>query len=475
MGEHGGDVPGVANWRRIHAAWSRLISGWGRDLRRCCGPAASMRLDHRRSGVAHTRPHPAGCPGTGPAVAVSIHVRPVRAAEALQRRRHPAVSVLAANRHPVGGVLPPTFNAGWERPVLQDAPLAFACASDASLDAGRAAQSPFALRAHGRRSPPSPGSLCEPTSPRGERWRSRGNASPSGRGRLVPAPARGDGPGEGERRRVSAARKASARSVVRTPPLRHRHSWRAPTVDALRPHPARFASRPLPGGEVAELSCPPRRTAMTTATSAQPRTVRAPRGPQKTCRTWQAEAAMRMLMNNLDPEVAERPERSGRVRRPRTGGAVLGGVRRDRRLPEEARPRRDAARAVRQAGRRGDAPRPMRRGSSSPTRNLVPHWATQEHFDELARKGLIMYGQMTAGSWIYIGTQGILQGTYETFAECARQHFGGSLRGRLCVTAGCGGMGGAQPLADHDERGRLPHGRDVPRASGEARPRPLSR
>src|SRR5205085_4907299 len=76
-----------------------------------------------------------------------------------------------------------------------------------------------------------------------------------------------------------------------------------------------------------------------------------------------------------------------------------------------------------------------------------PHWATQEHFDDLARRGLIMYGQMTAGSWIYIGTQGILQGTYETFAECARQHFGGSLEGRLCVTAGCGGMGGAQPLA----------------------------
>jgi urocanate hydratase len=89
-----------------------------------------------------------------------------------------------------------------------------------------------------------------------------------------------------------------------------------------------------------------------------------------------------------------------------------------------------------------DAPRVLLANS-----NLVPHWATQAHFDQLARKGLIMYGQMTAGSWIYIGTQGILQGTYETFAECARQHFGGTLEHRLCVTAGCGGMGGAQPLS----------------------------
>jgi urocanate hydratase len=176
------------------------------------------------------------------------------------------------------------------------------------------------------------------------------------------------------------------------------------------------------------------------------REVRAPRGGQRTCKTWQAEAAMRMLMNNLDPDVAERPAElvvyGGRGQAARSWEAFDAIVATLRRLEPDETLLVQSGKPVGVVKTTTDAPRVLIANS-----NLVPHWATQEHFDELARKGLIMYGQMTAGSWIYIGTQGILQGTYETFAECARQHFGGTLKGRLCVTAGCGGMGGAQPLA----------------------------
>jgi urocanate hydratase len=185
---------------------------------------------------------------------------------------------------------------------------------------------------------------------------------------------------------------------------------------------------------------------MTTATTAPHRLIRAPRGPHKTCSTWAAEAAMRMLMNNLDPEVAERPEdlvvyggRGQAARNWESFDAIIASL--ERLAPDET--------LLVQSGKpvgivrtHADAPRVLIANS-----NLVPHWATQEHFDDLAARGLMMFGQMTAGSWIYIGTQGILQGTYETFAECARQHFGGTLKHRLNVTAGCGGMGGAQPLA----------------------------
>ncbi len=190
---------------------------------------------------------------------------------------------------------------------------------------------------------------------------------------------------------------------------------------------------------------------MTSATPAQPtsaaaRTVRAPRGPEKTCRTWAAEAAMRMLMNNLDPEVAERPEDlvvyGGRGQAARSWPAFDAIVAALRTLAPDETLLVQSGKPVGIVRTTPDAPRVIIANS-----NLVPHWATQEHFDALAAKGLIMFGQMTAGSWIYIGTQGILQGTYETFAECGRQHFGGTLRGRLAVTAGCGGMGGAQPLA----------------------------
>jgi urocanate hydratase len=185
------------------------------------------------------------------------------------------------------------------------------------------------------------------------------------------------------------------------------------------------------------------RTAMTTIA---PRVVRAPRGNQRTCKTWAAEAAMRMLMNNLDPEVAERPQDlvvyGGRGQAARNWECFDAIIESLKKLEVDETLLVQSGKPVGIVRTHADAPRVMIANS-----NLVPHWATQEHFDDLCARGLMMYGQMTAGSWIYIGTQGILQGTYETFAECARQHFGGTLKGTLNVTAGCGGMGGAQPLA----------------------------
>jgi len=182
--------------------------------------------------------------------------------------------------------------------------------------------------------------------------------------------------------------------------------------------------------------------AMTTSS----RVIHAPRGSQRTCKSWQAEAAMRMLMNNLDPEVAEAPDRlvvyGGRGQAARSWEAYDAIIESLKALEPDETLLVQSGKPIGIARTHEDAPRVLIANS-----NLVPHWATQEHFDELCAKGLMMYGQMTAGSWIYIGTQGIVQGTYETFAECARQHFGGTLKGRLCVTAGCGGMGGAQPLA----------------------------
>ena len=181
-------------------------------------------------------------------------------------------------------------------------------------------------------------------------------------------------------------------------------------------------------------------------TAAEKRVITAPRGAEKTCRTWAAEGAMRMLMNNLDPEVAEHPEKlvvyGGRGQAARSWAAFDAIVAALQRLDVDETLLVQSGKPVGVIRTHEDAPRVIIANS-----NLVPHWATQEHFDDLAAKGLIMYGQMTAGSWIYIGTQGILQGTYETFAECGRQHFGGSLAGTLSVTGGCGGMGGAQPLA----------------------------
>ena len=188
------------------------------------------------------------------------------------------------------------------------------------------------------------------------------------------------------------------------------------------------------------------RPRMTTATLAGPRTVRAPRGTELSCRGWQQEAALRMLMNNLDPDVAERPEDLvvyGGTGRAARSWEAFDAIVRDAAL---AGRRRDPARAIRQAGRR--VPHARRRAARA-DRQLQPGAALGRlgDFRELERHGLTMYGQMTAGSWIYIGTQGILQGTYETFGAVARQHFGGSLRGRWTLTGGMGGMGGAQPLA----------------------------
>ncbi len=181
-------------------------------------------------------------------------------------------------------------------------------------------------------------------------------------------------------------------------------------------------------------------------TMTQNRTIKAPRGNTLVCKTWQAEAAMRMLMNNLDPEVAEAPDKlvvyGGRGQAARSWAAFDAIIQSLKDLEPDETLLVQSGKPIGVVRTHENAPRVLIANS-----NLVPHWATQEHFDDLCAKGLMMYGQMTAGSWIYIGTQGILQGTFETFAECARQQFGGTLKGRLCVTGGCGGMGGAQPLS----------------------------
>ncbi|MFM8559200.1 MAG: urocanate hydratase, partial [bacterium] len=176
------------------------------------------------------------------------------------------------------------------------------------------------------------------------------------------------------------------------------------------------------------------------------RTVRAAHGSTLTCKGWVQEAALRMLMNNLDPDVAERPEDlvvyGGTGRAARSWEAFDRIVAALRALGNDETLLVQSGKPVGVFRTHPDAPRVLIANS-----NLVPRWGTWEHFRELEAKGLMMYGQMTAGSWIYIGSQGIVQGTYETYAECARQHFGGTLKGTLNVTAGCGGMGGAQPLA----------------------------
>jgi urocanate hydratase len=183
---------------------------------------------------------------------------------------------------------------------------------------------------------------------------------------------------------------------------------------------------------------------MTTATES--RTVRAPRGTTISCRGWIQEAAMRMLMNNLDPDVAERPQEliiyGGTGKAARNWEAFDAIVRTLKRLANDETLLVQSGKPVGVFKTHQDAPRVLIANA-----NLVGRWATWEHFRELERAGLIMFGQMTAGSWIYIGTQGILQGTYETFGSVASRNFGGSLKGRIAVTGGLGGMGGAQPLA----------------------------
>jgi urocanate hydratase len=173
---------------------------------------------------------------------------------------------------------------------------------------------------------------------------------------------------------------------------------------------------------------------------------KAPRGTQLHARSWQTEAPLRMLLNNLDDEVAENPDElvvyGGIGQAARNKEALQKIIEILLELDEDHSLLVQSGKPVGVVRTHPQAPRVMLANS-----NLVPKWATWEHFNELRAKGLMMYGQMTAGSWIYIGTQGILQGTYETFVECGNQHFGGSLSGKLLVTAGLGGMGGAQPLA----------------------------
>jgi urocanate hydratase len=176
------------------------------------------------------------------------------------------------------------------------------------------------------------------------------------------------------------------------------------------------------------------------------RTIRAAHGTELTAKTWLTEAPLRMLMNNLDPEVAERPGElvvyGGIGRAARDWDSFDRIVSALRRLEEDETLLVQSGKPVGVFRTHADAPRVLIANS-----NLVPHWATWDHFHELDRKGLMMYGQMTAGSWIYIGAQGIVQGTYETFVEAGRQHYNGDLSGRWILTAGLGGMGGAQPLA----------------------------
>jgi urocanate hydratase len=177
-----------------------------------------------------------------------------------------------------------------------------------------------------------------------------------------------------------------------------------------------------------------------------PRVVRAPRGAQLTCRSWQTEAVYRMLQNNLDPDVAEKPDDlvvyGGRGKAARSWEALDAILDTLKTLGDDETLLVQSGKPVVVFRTHTDAPRVLIANS-----NLVPHWATWAHFDELAAKGLMMYGQMTAGSWIYIGTQGILQGTYETLAALAKQRGWDSLKGKFVLTAGLGGMGGAQPLA----------------------------
>jgi len=178
----------------------------------------------------------------------------------------------------------------------------------------------------------------------------------------------------------------------------------------------------------------------------KPRIIRAARGSALSARSWMTEAPLRMLMNNLDPEVAENPAElvvyGGIGRAARDWNCYDRIVETLKRLTEEETLLVQSGKPVGVFPTHADAPRVLIANS-----NLVPHWATWEHFHELDRKGLAMYGQMTAGSWIYIGSQGIVQGTYETFAEMARRDFGGKVAGKWILTAGLGGMGGAQPLA----------------------------
>src|SRR4030095_16696363 len=186
--------------------------------------------------------------------------------------------------------------------------------------------------------------------------------------------------------------------------------------------------------------------ATTSKSTYDPTKYKTPTGNKISCKGWIQEAALRMLLNNLNPDVAEKPEElivyGGRGKAARNFEALDKIIRSLKILENDETLLIQSGKPVGILKTHTDAPRVLLSNSQ-----LVPKWATWEHFDELEKKGLMMYGQMTAGSWIYIGSQGIVQGTYETYASIADKHFGGSLKGTLNVSAGLGGMGGAQPLA----------------------------
>src|SRR3954454_6887316 len=198
----------------------------------------------------------------------------------------------------------------------------------------------------------------------------------------------------------------------------------------------------IPGGTGAQMSD----LSHTPFLDSKARPVHAPHGTQLACANWQIEAAFRMIQNNLDPAVAENPDElvvyGGIGKAARNWPAFEAILATLRRMKPDETLLIQSGKPVGVFRTHAGAPRALIANS-----NLVPKWANWEHFNELDRKGLMMYGQMTAGSWIYIGSQGIVQGTYETFAEAGRQHFGGDLKGKWILTAGLGGMGGAQPLA----------------------------
>src|SRR5215207_5577508 len=281
--------------------------------------------------------------------------------------------------------------------------------------------------------------------PRSERCSDRGSERPAGEA---------EGAGAAVPRRAAVLRRARRRRV-RVPPADGpgRAQGRDRRERGIR---ARDRLDVVAYVQGPEAGCAPRTgETMTTVDSieskveslvGEPGRIRAPRGSELNARSWSTEAPLRMLLNNLDPEVAERPEElvvyggSGKAARDPESLRAL--VRCLLRLGDDETLLVQSGKPVGVFRTHVESPRVLIANSL-----LVPRWATWDEFRRLEALGLTMFGQMTAGSWIYIGTQGILQGTYETFAECARQHFGGTLEGRLVVTGGLGGMGGAQPLA----------------------------
>ena len=374
------------------------------------------------------------------------------------RRTHARVALYDA--HSIRSVIPrlfdgelPVFNLGTNSgescsPALRDRLAATLCGerprASSSTAASRAAGSPATSAAPRRASRP-----CSSSSPAAPTW-----SSPA-----QPWPDNWPGPID-----EACARRPARRCARCWPSCSSGRERARLKACASNPHPPPSAAslsrreraapfplggrcRPKATDEGQHALHPTRKPPMTLHSRLDNmRVVRAPRGPERTAKSWLTEAPLRMLMNNLDPDVAERPGElvvyGGIGRAARDWNAFDTIVETLRRLEADETLLVQSGKPVGVFRTHADAPRVLIANS-----NLVPRWATWDHFHELDRKGLMMYGQMTAGSWIYIGSQGIVQGTYETFVEMGRRHYGGSLKGRWILTAGLGGMGGAQPLS----------------------------